>query len=282
MYRRLLVIVLAIYSIHTTLGVIVFAAEKTSSEDMQSITVTNELVIQKQTGETKKATLPRGTTITTVSSDPIAMTDIAINNTISRPFPGSSIASFHFGITDKHLVFSQPVRLDIPVTSPDGTELNVFVYHTGDESYSQVGLTSSSNAQCLANGSASKDPTTSIVQNGMITVYTCGASDFVVSPIPVVDFVDNSTLNKIIPVTTLDTGGENIITSVTATIDFRSIAGTNPANPSNGKSNSSQLSFRLTSPSGTTISLLNANTYNNAKANRVTVVFDDLASTIIS
>jgi hypothetical protein len=70
------------------------------------------------------------------------------------------------------------------------------------------------------------------------------------------------------------------IDDVNIVIDFQSISGTDPANPGTANAYSSEVSFSLESPDGTTVVLLPDDGLANGVANRVVYTFDDAAAGI--
>lgn len=91
---------------------------------------------------------------------------------------------FRFGVSWQHLLFSQPVQIQMATTLPDGKIIDVLVQHEGDDQVGKQWLTANPNAVCLADGSVSKSDQlfTTVVQNGVVTFYTCGASLFTMNP----------------------------------------------------------------------------------------------------
>ncbi|MBX9809669.1 hypothetical protein K2X92_04755 [Candidatus Gracilibacteria bacterium] len=91
--------------------------------------------------------------------------------------------AFEFGIPGKHLIFSNPVAIsiDTPLYS-DGISVDIAVLHAGDMEFNTSGLSSSANTLCNEDGTSTIPGSTSIVKNGKITFYTCGASSFTINP----------------------------------------------------------------------------------------------------
>lgn len=112
-----------------------------------------------------------------------------------------------FGIPGQHLIFSHPVQLALPVDFPDGYLVNIRVKHEGDTEFSTQGITTNPNATCT-DGISSDESNAVQVQNGEITFYTCGASEFsVVSNL--VDFNNTSDLT-----TLFDDDGTPVFTNI--------------------------------------------------------------------
>jgi hypothetical protein len=99
-------------------------------------------------------------------------------------FSQDSSIQFDFGITGKHLIFSQPVPVSIQTTLPEGKMVDVFVEHAGDITANKVGLTANPHAVCRSDGTVSKQDQlfVTFVQSGTLTFYTCGASMFTMNP----------------------------------------------------------------------------------------------------
>jgi hypothetical protein len=66
------------------------------------------------------------------------------------------------------------------------------VKHEGDLSFNTKGLMTYENGSCLPDGSASHPATETIVVNGKIDFYTCGASTFAFGYVPKMDFPNNT------------------------------------------------------------------------------------------
>jgi hypothetical protein len=96
-----------------------------------------------------------------------------------NPILGDSI-KFEFGDPAKHLIFSKPVKVEIPTDLPNDSPFYVKVKHLGDTDFNLSGLTDNPNANCDQNGNV-LETSKFVVTNNNITFYTCGASTFVVS-----------------------------------------------------------------------------------------------------
>lgn len=89
-----------------------------------------------------------------------------------------SVQSVKFGSDDQGLLFSHAVELKIPVALPDGMQVKLDVIHEGQNTN---GMTSDDPSATCSAGRSSSPQDTFTVQGGSITVYTCGASTFLVS-----------------------------------------------------------------------------------------------------
>ena len=84
--------------------------------------------------------------------------------------------------------------------------------------------------------------------------------------------------------TSLNFTASDIITDVNVWIDFTKCDDpilNDGTCSGNGGSYNSEIVFKLTSPGGTTIDLVTANTYTGSTGNRVNVLFDDSATTTV-
>lgn len=132
-----------------------------------------------------EATLPEGLTVSTDEGGPfnlvaLGITDVADEVLEDDGFDVSQIeGSTKFGIPGQGLVFSKPVKLQIPAPDvADGEVVFVQVKHGNSEEYTLAWLTNNPDATC-ENGISSDESNGALVENGMATIYTCGASTFV-------------------------------------------------------------------------------------------------------
>jgi hypothetical protein len=90
---------------------------------------------------------------------------------------------FQFWIPGEHLIFSQPVKIEIETpTMTDGNEVELGVLHEGDAEFSTLGLSVSPDTLCNNDGSASIPGNITSSSGGKVTFYTCGASSFTMNP----------------------------------------------------------------------------------------------------
>lgn len=83
--------------------------------------------------------------------------------------------------SDTHLVFSKPIKIEIPTPELiEGESVYIYVQHAGDSSYSVQGITMNPDATCI-DGISSYEENAAIVTNGAVTFYTCGASAFIIN-----------------------------------------------------------------------------------------------------
>jgi len=88
--------------------------------------------------------------------------------------------TFHFGLTGKHLIFSKPVEIKTKVFEKDWEIVDIKVKHAGDKNFNTSGLSTHIETSCNTDWSASIPSSSAVVENGMITFYTCGASTFII------------------------------------------------------------------------------------------------------
>jgi alpha-tubulin suppressor-like RCC1 family protein len=85
------------------------------------------------------------------------------------------------GVDGKHVEFSKPVKLSILTSNlNEGDAVEVKVQHEGKTDWTIDSLTSDGNATCT-NGVASSITSGSQVKDGFVSIYTCGASNFILS-----------------------------------------------------------------------------------------------------
>jgi hypothetical protein len=98
---------------------------------------------------------------------------------------GDSI-KFEFGDPAKHLTFSSPVQVSIPVDAEDFTDFEVKVKHVGDQDFGFKGLTTDPTKGCDSSGNVIDQTAEShhlYVIGKNATFFTCGASTFTVNSI---------------------------------------------------------------------------------------------------
>jgi uncharacterized delta-60 repeat protein len=101
----------------------------------------------------------------------------------------SHVMTFEFGISDEHLIFSEPVLLSADAKwIPDGALVDLYVLHAGDEDFNTSWLMTDPNGTCLSDGSASIPASQALVRDGKVSFYTCGASVFALGYAPTVEF----------------------------------------------------------------------------------------------
>ncbi len=157
-------------------------AEFTLAED--TYTATDNVTIGTFDEEKSfSAIIPSGTEI--VSSDGSAFDiadltftnpDQASKNELGVYSNGKVYETIQFGIDGVTLIFSEPVKLRIPVDASNGTD--VLVKRKGsDDIWTTRGLTVE-DGTCDEEGIATPENSEYTVQNGVIEIYTCMASDF--------------------------------------------------------------------------------------------------------
>jgi hypothetical protein len=143
-----------------------------------SVRVTTSAVFNP-TGQVR-VTLPNGLVITGANSNPVDITTLAAASlttpTVSLPSDETTNGVLNFWVTGTSLHFSKPVKVEIP-TNVTGPLLAVKVNH-GNGQYSTSSLTNDPTATCT-NGISSSITNTAVVSNGIATIYTCAASQFV-------------------------------------------------------------------------------------------------------
>ena len=87
---------------------------------------------------------------------------------------------FMFWVDHQNLLFSQPIKISVPVTEPDGIVLNALVKHKWDSDYNTRWLTTDPTATCNS-WDVSIGWTSVIVQSWLWVFYTCGASSFILN-----------------------------------------------------------------------------------------------------
>ncbi|MDD2870879.1 MAG: hypothetical protein PHS49_02715 [Candidatus Gracilibacteria bacterium] len=89
------------------------------------------------------------------------------------------VGKIKFGIDGVNLYFSKPVKLQIPVNTTNST-VKIYSKHAGVSGYQTYSLTDTLASNCN-NGYASPSSNIATVSNGIATIYTCSASDFIAS-----------------------------------------------------------------------------------------------------
>lgn len=96
--------------------------------------------------------------------------------------------TFEFGIPDNHLIFSKPVLLSVDAGDiPDGSWVDLLVYHASDTDYNTTGLMTDAAGECLPDGTATRPAQKAQVANSKVSFYTCGASTFALGYVPAWD-----------------------------------------------------------------------------------------------
>ncbi|USN55264.1 MAG: hypothetical protein H6765_01320 [Candidatus Peribacteria bacterium] len=91
------------------------------------------------------------------------------------------VGSTRFGIPGQNLHFSKPVAVRMPADGPDNSRVRALVMHEGESYFGTAGITSRVNATCSA-GQSSFDDNLFKITAGYVTVYTCGASAYILDP----------------------------------------------------------------------------------------------------
>ncbi|AKH33147.1 hypothetical protein XF24_00824 [candidate division SR1 bacterium Aalborg_AAW-1] len=198
------------------------------------------------------------------------------------------IKTIKFGQINEHLIFSQPVPILIQVPDSDGTPIEVQVYHEGQEGFTADSLSTNPNTQCN-NGQAEDQNNLTIVEDGIVTIYTCGASTFMFSytgGANATHYIDNGTKDFSITISTgvqFDTG--SLINDINIGIDFRPIDNESPTGP-RGTTNCypNEKSFILIHPDGTQVSLATAGTYTTPNTNcpQAQITYDQEATSPVA
>jgi cysteine-rich repeat protein len=190
--------------------------------------------------------------------------------------------SFEFGLPGEHLLFSAPVMIEYAMPFPDGTKIEISTYHAGDTAVWDDGLATQAWADCIDNGDTTQPGNVATVIWGRARFYTCGASTFFFTytwGANTGNFVDNGTLGKTVTITTWDVGTWFTIQKLIVIVDFQPIDSENPLVYWTTNAYSSEKSFTITSPGGTTRTLVAAWGYtNDGPAVKVRAVFDDQAT----
>nr|MDD3720335.1 delta-60 repeat domain-containing protein [Candidatus Gracilibacteria bacterium] len=127
----------------------------------------------------------------------------------------SNKIQFEFGNTGSHLIFSNPVQIDISTPNiENGTLVKIKVKHYGDLAFNTVGLSTSKLSLCSTGGVATIEGNLGIVSNGKVTFYTCGASTFDVGVIDSSFLTTNGAVNAI----AIQTDGKIVIGGAFTTV----------------------------------------------------------------
>lgn len=125
--------------------------------------------------------IPSGTKITTSSWAIFNATQIVTNTLLTLPIQidwnEQDVWKIKFWIETAKLNFTKPVKLQIPVSTTAST-VTIKVKHFWDTSYTSSALTDIINSNCL-NWIANPSTNVAQVANGIATIYTCSASEFV-------------------------------------------------------------------------------------------------------
>ena len=143
---------------------------------------------------------------------------------------------FMFGIENQHLIFSQPVRIELPVEwYVDGKQIPIMVKHAGDKEYNTRWLSVSADTNCTSTWGTTKPSSLATVQNGKAVFYTCGASYFMAGYTwwnNAANYTDNAIKNfttNVVTGTNMPIGTR--IKQASIVVDWQGIAGSNPAAP---------------------------------------------------
>ena len=104
--------------------------------------------------------------------------------------------TFQFWISWQHLIFSKPIKLTILTPQyQTGEEINLLVQHEWQD-WNTLWLTNNATAVCNNDGSVNLEDqiNKTIVNNGTIEFYTCGASSFALGYVPELDSPNGSVL----------------------------------------------------------------------------------------
>lgn len=125
--------------------------------------------------------IPSGTQVTTSSGAAFNATQIVTstlsNLPIALPTTEQSVGKIQFWVTTAKLNFTKPVKIQIPV-STTLSSVKIKVKHFGDATYTTNALTNTISSNC-AGGIATPSSNLATVSNGIATIYTCSASDFI-------------------------------------------------------------------------------------------------------
>ncbi len=195
---------------------------------------------------------------------------------------------FEFGIAGEHLLFSEPVLIQQAVPYPDGSLVEINVFHAWQTDRWVQWIATEPWASCTPNWDTTVPSTVTTVNQWKIQFTTCGASTFSVvytwwASAP--NFVDNGTKDytgMVLTGVNFPTG--SVIQDVNISIDFRPIDNESPPWPwwvSNCYPG--EKSFLLIHPDGTTVALANAWTYTapNTTCPQAQIYYDQSAPTWI-
>lgn len=191
---------------------------------------------------------------------------------------------FEFGIVGEHLIFSAPVEIQQAVPYPDGSLVEINVYHANDTDWTTTALAVDPTT-CTNNGEATNSSFLAEVYSGIVRFFTCGASTFSVTYTwwaSAPNFVDNATKDFTVTVTTgssFPTG--SVLQDANVLIDFRPIDNESPTGPwwvTNCYPR--EKSFLLIHPDGTSVQLANAGTYTapNTNCPQAQIYYDQSAA----
>lgn len=128
-----------------------------------------------------EAILEQGNSVSTHEWDEFDIHALEIIQPSQEELEGMPVSEIYwstiFWIPGQHVVFEQPVKLKIPVSKLDGEIVEVFVKHEGEEIFWTVWLTTQKDATCEWGVSSSESNNAQVV-DGMIIIYTCGASTY--------------------------------------------------------------------------------------------------------
>ncbi len=115
--------------------------------------------------------------------------DIVLKNKAERKsmwemFTDKSI-QFELWVAGEHLIFSKPVKIELPTDLPEGKIIDVLVLHEGDKEPNKTWLTENPDAVCISDWTVAKSDRlfTTTVKEWRIVFYTCWASLFTMNPV---------------------------------------------------------------------------------------------------
>jgi hypothetical protein len=101
---------------------------------------------------------------------------------ISAPEKESIKLVVKAGVEGKHVEFSKPVKIEVPVSDlEEGKEVTIKVQHEGSSIWTTDAISQISDSNCT-NGVSNNQNNVSAVTASKITFYTCGASTFSITP----------------------------------------------------------------------------------------------------
>jgi cysteine-rich repeat protein len=221
--------------------------------------------------------------ISNVNLDQIIETSTVVDATTPTKEPLQEI--FEFGIAGEHLLFSEPVLIQQAVPYPDGSLVEINVFHAWQADWWVQWIATEPWVSCTPNWDTTIPSTVTKVNQWKIQFTTCGASTFSVvytwwASAP--NFVDNGTKDytgMVLTGVNFPTG--SVIQDVNIRIDFRPINNESPTWPwwvSNCYPN--EKSFLLIHPDWTTVALANAWTYTapNTTCPQAQITYDQSAA----
>ena len=86
--------------------------------------------------------------------------------------------SINIWIDWENLVFTKPVKLEMPIEALNSSFVTIYAKHNGDTNFGSFWLTNNPNATCNADWSSSPSSVLASVSWAYATIYTCSASVF--------------------------------------------------------------------------------------------------------